>query len=100
MPEDIAAPRSIARHLVVHGRVQGVCYRAGAQAEASRLGLRGWVRNRRDGTVEALVEGPSADVEAFIAWARKGPRSARVDNVVVTAAEISAVGAFSIHPSV
>lgn len=73
----------ICRHLLIRGRVQGVCYRASAQEVALREGLGGWVRNRRDGTVEAVVEGPPAKVEAFVAWARVGPPAARVDAVEV-----------------
>ena len=63
----------VIRRLVVHGRVQGVGYRAFVEEEAATLGLDGWVRNRRDGTVEA--------VDAMIAACRKGPFSARVDRV-------------------
>ena len=77
----------IARQLMIHGLVQGVGYRASAQAEGARLGLVGWVRNRRDGAVEALVAGPAASVDAFIAWARRGPSLARVDRIDVSAAE-------------
>jgi len=72
-------------HLVVVGRVQGVFFRARAVAEATRLGLAGWVRNRPDGTVEALAEGAPAAVEAFVAWCRHGPPAARVEEVQVSA---------------
>ena len=72
-------------HLVVVGRVQGVNYRARALSEATRLGLSGWVRNRFDGTVEARAEGVPDAVEAFVAWARRGPPAARVEEVRVTA---------------
>ena len=68
----------------VSGKVQGVFYRASAAEEASRRGLRGWVRNRSDGTVEGEVEGPDAEVEGFLAWCRRGPTHARVDRVEVT----------------
>lgn len=67
----------------VHGRVQGVGFRYALQAEAERLGARGWARNRRDGSVEALVEGDDATVDAVLAWAQVGPPSARVDGVDV-----------------
>jgi len=73
-------------HLVVSGRVQGVAYRAAAVAEARRLRLCGWVRNRFDGTVEAEAEGPREEVEAFVAWARRGPPGARVAEVTVSTA--------------
>ena len=75
------------RRLRIHGIVQGVGFRYSLQREAQRLGLAGWVRNRRDGTVEAVVEGPAAAVEAIVAWSNRGPPSARVDAVVVSAAE-------------
>ena len=60
-------------HLVVRGRVQGVYYRYAAAEEANRLGLRGWVRNRQDGSVEAVAEGPEAEVQVFVNWCRRGP---------------------------
>ena len=71
-------------HLVITGEVQGVAFRAGAVAEARRLGLCGWVRNRFDGSVEAAAEGPKDAVDAFVAWARRGPPAAGVEGVVLT----------------
>lgn len=71
------------RHLRITGRVQGVGYRAGLAREASALSLRGWVRNRLDGSVEALVAGDPAAVEGLLSWARRGPGLARVDAVMV-----------------
>ena len=70
-------------HVIVTGRVQGVSYRAYTEREARRLGLRGWVRNRSDGTVEAVFEGPRATVEAMVAWCRRGSPAARVADVQV-----------------
>jgi acylphosphatase len=67
--------------LCIEGDVQGVGYRYFAVAEASRLKLDGWVRNRADGTVEALVSGPNAAVETFVGACMRGPSSARVRNV-------------------
>jgi acylphosphatase len=67
----------------VRGRVQGVGYRASAAHEARRLGLRGWVRNLPDGTVETAARGDAAAVDAFVAWLRQGPRGARVTGVDV-----------------
>lgn len=75
------------KQLRISGRVQGVGYRAGFAREAQRLGLSGWVRNRLDGTVEALVQGRGAQVDDIIAWAQRGPRPARVDSVLVSDAE-------------
>jgi acylphosphatase len=86
---------SIARRLVIAGRVQGVGFRYAFADEARMHGLGGWVRNRRDGRVEALVSGPAPAVEAMIAWARVGPPAARVASVDVEEA-IAASGAFEI----
>jgi acylphosphatase len=69
--------------LVIRGRVQGVWYRGSMEREAVRLGVAGWVKNRPDGTVEAVVEGDAAAVESLVAWCRKGPPSARVDDVEI-----------------
>ncbi len=67
--------------VVVRGRVQGVYYRATAQREARQQGLCGWVKNRRDGTVEMIVEGEEDRVKDFLVWAQQGPATARVDKV-------------------
>jgi acylphosphatase len=74
----------MAKHLVISGRVQGVGFRYSMAEEAERLGATGWVRNRRDGTVEAVVDGPAGAVDALVAWARRGPPSAHVSGVQVT----------------
>lgn len=71
----------ITRHLVIFGRVQGVFYRESMRMEAERLGVTGWVRNRRDGSVEAIVQGTTSAVKAIIAWSWEGPPAARVDTV-------------------
>jgi acylphosphatase len=68
-------------HVVIRGRVQGVGYRAFVEDEAARRGLAGWVRNRRDGTVEAVFCGPVAALNDMIAACRKGPFSARVNAI-------------------
>ena len=70
-------------HLRIAGRVQGVGYRHSLLGEAVAAGLAGWVRNRRDGTVEAVLQGERTVVDGVIAWARRGPPSARVDSVDV-----------------
>jgi acylphosphatase len=73
--------------IVVEGAVQGVGYRVFVSREAGRLQLDGWVRNRRDGSVEAMVTGRPDAVDLIIEWARKGPRSAVVTAVDVFAGE-------------
>jgi acylphosphatase len=67
--------------LRIHGRVQGVGYRDALCREALRRNLRGWVRNRRDGTVEALLQGDASSVQAVAAWARRSPPAASVERV-------------------
>jgi acylphosphatase len=73
----------VRRHVWVSGRVQGVWFRQGAQQEAERLGVRGWVSNRPDGRVEGAFEGPRDAVDTLVAWCRKGPLRARVQSVEV-----------------
>jgi len=67
------------RQIRVRGRVQGVGFRYSLRDEAQRLRLCGWVRNRADGSVEALLQGDEAAVERLVAWARRGPVLARVE---------------------
>ncbi len=71
----------VLRLLRIHGRVQGVGYRAFVSDQATQLGLAGWVRNRSDGSVQALVAGQAAAVERLIALLRKGPPGARVTRI-------------------
>ena len=66
------------RQIRVRGRVQGVGFRDALRAEALRLGVRGWVRNRADGSVEALLQGEASALERLVRWARRGPTLARV----------------------
>lgn len=73
--------------LLVRGRVQGVGYRFATLAEAERLALTGWVRNRADGSVEVLAQGPGGAVDALLAWARRGPPAAKVQSVEVSEGE-------------
>ena len=70
-------------HLLISGRVQGVGYRDSMRIEAQKAGCTGWVRNRPDGSVEAVVEGEPGAVAGVIAWAKRGPPGARVDGVEV-----------------
>ena len=90
------------RQIRVIGRVQGVGYRYALRDEALRLGITGWVRNRADGSVQALLQGDDAALEMLVAWARRGPRAARVDEVrdeAPPAQEQRAYDAFEIRPS-
>lgn len=70
-------------HLLIHGRVQGVCFRDSMRREAQRLEIAGWVRNRSDGTVEAAVQGESADIDSIVRWAHHGPEYAHVERVEI-----------------
>lgn len=69
--------------MMISGRVQGVFFRAETRETARGLGLSGWVRNTRDGRVEAVFEGNRQDVEQMVRWCKKGPGAARVDHVDV-----------------
>jgi acylphosphatase len=77
----------LAKHCRIEGQVQGVGYRQALQYEAEKLGLTGWVRNRRDGSVEAIACGNEAALAQFIAWTSHGPYLAKVRQVLVTEAE-------------
>lgn len=83
---------TIVRHLRITGQVQGVGFRYATQRKALELGITGWVRNRRDGSVEAMIQGEPAAVETMTAWAKHGPAGAAVGEV--RAAEAS--GEFSV----
>jgi len=88
----------VTSRLVIRGRVQGVFYRESMRVEASRLGVAGWVRNRGDGCVEAVVQGTAAAVAAIVAWAHRGPADAQVSAVEQHPAEGS-YSAFEKRPT-
>lgn len=77
----------IARRLIIRGRVQGVGYRYAMVGAAEAAGVTGWVCNRRDGSVEALVQGEGAAVLAMTAWAERGPPGAHVSDVEIADAD-------------
>ena len=78
---------TIARRVVVSGRVQGVFFRDSCRQEAARVGVAGWVRNTPEGDVEAWFEGEPEAVERLVTWCREGPSSADVDDVAVSNAD-------------
>lgn len=80
----------IARRLRAHGRVQGVGFRDALVDAAILAGVDGWVRNRRDGSVEAWVQGSDEAVARAVSWVRRGPRLARVDRLDVEEVEVDA----------
>jgi acylphosphatase len=80
-------PSEFARRLIISGRVQGVGFRAFVKHSADKLGLDGFVRNRTDGTVEALVTGASESVEKLIVLCHEGPPASRVSDVQVSEAQ-------------
>jgi acylphosphatase len=80
----------IARRLRAHGRVQGVGFRDALVDAAILAGVDGWVRNRRDGSVEAWVQGADEAVARAVSWAQRGPRLARVDRLDVDEVEVDA----------
>jgi acylphosphatase len=81
----------VIRHVLIRGTVQGVGFRYWTRRTATARGLEGWVRNRRDGSVEAVFAGPEQAVAEMIALCRRGPASARVDAVDEIAAEPGAL---------
>ena len=90
---------SVTRQLVITGLVQGVWYRESLRETAKGLGVTGWVRNRSDGSVEAVIQGEPDAIDALIEWARRGPPQARVANVAVSDAT-GDYGFFEKRPSV
>ncbi len=86
--------------ITIAGRVQGVGFRYWMHDEATALDLSGWVRNRRDGSVEAVISGPSDNIDAMLARCRRGPAAARVDDIAVTDSNDTAPSPFEIRVTV
>jgi acylphosphatase len=84
------------RHVVVHGHVQGVGFRFAVERAASSRGVAGWVKNRTDGTVEAVFEGEREDVDALVDFCRRGPRGAGVRSVDVVEESAEGVAGFRV----
>jgi acylphosphatase len=87
----------VARHVVVHGRVQGVFFRESTRRRADPAGVAGWVANRDDGTVEAWFEGAPEDVDVLVDYMRNGPSGAEVDRVDVDDAEPEGLSGFGVR---
>jgi acylphosphatase len=88
---------TVARHVRVAGRVQGVFFRAWAQGEARELGVSGWIRNCSDGSVEAHLGGEEGDVTRMIERMRRGPSNAQVEDVIVEDAPPESLGRFELR---
>jgi acylphosphatase len=91
-----SVPR-IRRQAIIHGRVQGVFFRDTTRRLAVSRGVAGWVRNRPDGTVEAVFEGEPEAVEAMVAFCREGPRGAQVDRVEVSEEKPEGLAGFAVR---
>jgi acylphosphatase len=89
----------ITRNLRITGRVQNVFYRDWFVEQAQGIGITGWVRNRADGSVEALVSGSSEMIEAIVAKARQGSPASRVEDAVVTEAQAAVFDGFEQRPT-
>ena len=86
-------------HLIAHGKVQGVWYRAGTREQALQLGLSGWAKNCPDGTVEIHAEGEKEILEQFINWCRKGSPAAQVSSLGIEWVESQGLTSFKIRPT-
>jgi acylphosphatase len=87
----------ISVQLIVHGKVQGVCFRAGAQEQAKHMGLCGWVKNCLDGTVEIHAEGEKETLEKFVDWCRKGSPVAQVSTLDIVWVESQGLTNFEVR---
>ena len=83
-------------HLIISGKVQGVFFRATAKEIADKLGVNGWVKNTPEGNVEAMATGTQEQIESFVAWCKKGPPKAKVENVEVSKADETPFSGFEV----
>ena len=88
---------TIARHVLVSGRVQGVGFRWHARERAQELGLAGWIANLPDGRVEVWLEGEAEGVEAMLAWLRRGPSAVRVSGLEVVECAAAGLTSFGVR---
>ncbi|MCX7144563.1 MAG: acylphosphatase [Proteobacteria bacterium] len=86
------------KHLHIFGLVQGVGFRYHCSEQAQWLGVTGWVRNRRGGSVEAMIQGTPESVDALVSWARVGPAAAQVERIDITSTEGS-FSSFELRPT-
>ncbi len=86
-----------ALHIQVHGRVQGVWFRASAQNRARELNVKGWVRNAPDGSVEIYAEGAEESLDQFVLWCREGPPSAKVSHLDIDSVAVENLSTFEIR---
>ena len=86
-----------ATHIIVHGQVQGVWFRAGTKAKAGELGILGWVKNRPEGTVEIHAEGEKSQLDNFIVWCRTGTPAANVTSVDLNSISLKNFKSFEIR---
>ncbi len=89
MAEERVDPRPICMRVIIGGLVQGVSFRASLRDVARSCRVNGWVRNRPDGSVEAVLQGREEDVNSVLKWARHGPRGAQVESVTAMKQELS-----------
>jgi acylphosphatase len=91
-----ASSQQVRTRVVVHGRVQGVFFRDTLRSQARQQEVNGWARNRPDGTLEAVFEGPRAAVSSLVDLSRRGPRAAHVDRIETFDEEPEGLNGFSI----
>lgn len=84
-------------HLIISGKVQGVFYRASAKKKAEELNVSGWIRNTREGDVEAMISGKKDSVDRFVEWSKSGPQRAVVTGVVIHKKELLEFDSFSVE---